>query len=213
MSKRSKPQSTTDPGFQAIYDVALEWQRKLKEVGQLLLEAQAASQPVEVWRQMLADRVGLPMATSRCAMRWAAGEFGTDEEAHQLLAKVRHSELAHMPAATVDRILHGRHRVVASDDGGRVVTKTLDQMTRREGRRSILRTGVKPIAPKVVQEPEFRSCRANAVTLRGRAVVFVSRGTEIVVHMEVPAKILQEAMDLRDEGPSGDEIAADEVAA
>ena len=167
-------------------------QRRLGEVLHALSEE---GEPIDIiMEKVLRDKYGIPVATSICMLRWVRGEFGNEKRSILATSKINHSELAEMPKTALDAVFAGPHRIKA--DEGRVVEKTIEEMTRTEAKANIDRRGVIPIATDLKRQPEFRSAKANSVTTDQQGnIVFVSDGRE-PIHMRVTNKLLEKAMSM-----------------
>lgn len=189
MNKRQKIEAE-------LFRVASEWRAKLFEIGTLMLKLESECKiPIRVYQeQVMRDRLGISLSSSTVAYRWARGDYGDADDAHLAVVKIRHSELAEMPASVVAAVVGGKHNIRA--DEGRVVTKTLSEMSKREASRNIARFGVIPIAAGVRTLPEFRSAIASRVEIEdGGNVVFVADHPE-PIRIHVSRKRLMAALSL-----------------
>lgn len=191
MAKKEK-----ESGDGVLEQLAKAWAMNLKAIGKALNDMAAAGEPVDLKiRFILTGKYGMPGATARCAMRWAAGEFGDDEQAMMLMGKAPHSTVAQMTVEDIASMLDGKHSVKSPSEG-RVVVKTFAEMTPDEVSENISPKGIKPIDAGIKQVPTFRAFRATSYeVLESGEVVFISRGAE-PMKMRVPKKLLREVAEL-----------------
>lgn len=168
---------------------AKNWRDSQKHIGGILNKLAEKGYPVRLHFGILREEFGMPVATAKCCMRWAAGEFGDDKRAIMLMCKVPHSVLSQWTKEALVSACGDEHRIISPDEN-RVVAKTIDQMSSREVRKNINTQGFVPVSSMVNREPEFRSCTANTVEFDDDGVpTLVSKGRE-VIRMRVPRKVL-----------------------
>lgn len=182
-----------DPKLQLLRDAAARHRQSLLDIGRQLLELSKEGYPLAVLQeQILRDEYNISISTSTVALRWAMGDYG--EDAERVVNKIRHSELAHMSVDTLNNVKNSRHSIRADD--GKVRTKLLDQMSKREASRNITRIGVVPIGKGITSVPRFRSVTATRVEIDDNGhIVFVADLPE-VIRVRVSKKVLDQAMDM-----------------
>ena len=182
---------------------AQAWQSNLHRIGQILNDLADAGHSPDLYRKgVLKGEFGIPLASTAVAMRWAAGDYGTADQVAQLLGKVRHSILAHMPAAAAKSVLAGKHRIHSRHEH-RVVLKSFAEMTPEEVADNISPQGFRPIAARIKAEPVYSTFPAADVVIadRGAGVVFISKGRRSV-RVTVSTALLRKALALLPADPA-----------
>lgn len=177
-----------------LREVAARWKASLLEVGKVLVAAEKAGQPVNLWiRAVLPQEFGMPQATARVAMRWARGDLGAEENARLLVDRVPHTTLSKLPTPFLPNVVTGKHRILSRNEN-RVVDKSLHEMTRTEISDNLTEKGWKPVNAQIDKPPAIRSCEASdfEVDKNGRFIL-ISKGRE-TSYMIVPHKLLRRMM-------------------
>lgn len=204
MSKTKEKKATTDAQSQGpsqdrqtrLYELGMKWRDGLLAIGRELCEAQAAKEPVGLYiREVLCHRVGMPQATARVAMRWAAGEYGDEDDARLLVSVVPHSFLAGWAVETVTHVLRATH-TIASPISGRVEKKRIRDMDPREVSANVGPQGFRPIESPIERPPEFRYFAGRRVFVDEHGELFIESGGAQPVRVRVTRKLLDEAMEL-----------------
>jgi hypothetical protein len=172
---------------------AASWRTALKDVGKALAQLCKENEPLAPLCALLRDEYGMPIATATVAMRWARGDFGSDDAAIRLVAMIPHSDLANMAQDTITSVLGVKRHTIYSPDERRIVAKGFNDMTKREVCMNITRIGFVPPPTDVEAVPRVRCCVAAGVDTSDGNVVFVSKGRE-AIHMRVSHALLEEAL-------------------
>ena len=183
--------------LEELRKVAGQWRKSVKRIGEILNELEEAGEPVLVIREaILRKEFGMSMPMSAVAMRWAAGELGTDQQAELLIGKTPLSTLAEISRKAIGHVVQGKHRIQSRDEG-RIAVKTFRQMSNREVRDNLDRTGFRPIEERLERMPTFRSCKALSVERpeRGGGVTFLTGGAQ-PIRVSVSEALMHRALEL-----------------
>jgi len=189
--------------LKSLENACLNYRGSVRGLGEALLTMEQAGDPVDLYiRSVCVKKYSITQATAKVALRWVRGDFGDDEQAQALMAKVPLSILESMTPATIAEVLTNQHRIASSDEG-RIVVKRYADMSVPEVRQNISVQGFKPIPDDVRKCPEFRSCKATGVMRDKGGLVFVAKLRGETVHMHVSPSLIDEAQAL----PVGEEAA------
>jgi len=179
---------------QKLIEAGLSWKQAVKRVGEVLLELERAGEPVQLLiHAVLGEQCGMPQSLAICALRWARGDFGSDEEA-QIIMRAPASKVASMPAEAIRECLTGEHRIISREQD-RVVNKAMSQMTREEIADNIGPAGFLPVSSNMPRPPQDRKCVANRLVEDDEGqLVAVSKGRE-TIRMLLPAKIVAKILE------------------
>jgi len=171
--------------------MGVQWRQATRAIGVLLNQLQEAGEPADLYRaHIMRDEFGMSMAQSAVAMKWAAGEFGSDEDAEVLVAKVKASELQHM-APEVAQSLLNKKQTIQSPTEKRVVNKTLREMDRDEAHKNIRAIGVEPFHKT---DRPYRSCVASHVICEDGGTFIVVRGP-MPIRVKLTRKVIAELLE------------------
>lgn len=189
---------------EALFGAAVQWRVCLKAMGALLLELEGMGYSAEFYQIRLREEFRIPMVQTDIGMRWARGDFGSDENAALLMRQFDLGILAQMSNDTIANVLTGKH-IVFSVEESRVVPLTLTEMSPKTARRNISAQGFKPIGENVDREPAFRFCRAERIEhdYRGRVMLITTLRGE-TVRVAVSQKLLNELIALAAKGSKED---------
>lgn len=156
-----------DPLFEELKTVAADLCNNEKRIGEILLEAESTPGKSMYYMEWLSEHAQIPIARSKCLIRWAKGELGTDQEALLLIhGGVPASVVSKMPTETVKRVLTERHVIEADPDAPhRYPEKSFQEMTPDERRRNVTTKGIQPLDTPVVGNPDIRGSRCGSIKL------------------------------------------------
>jgi hypothetical protein len=146
-----------DKHMEKLRAAAARWRDSLKEIG-VLLNAITEEAKREAARMMLREEFGINKVATGIAMRWAAGELGTDNQAGVAIGKIPWSVLEKMPTATVLDAVTAKHEVW-NPATGQCESKPLEKMTRCEVNNNISRLGFR----KAVDRRSTKVSRFEAI--------------------------------------------------
>lgn len=156
-----------------LRETATAWKSSIYEIGRILNEiAEVDPHEAHVCREtILRDEFGMPLAQSRVAMRWAAGEFGEDDLAEELVRKVPASKLAHWSTETIQQVT-SQPLILMSRREGRPVKKSFAEASREDISYNATNQGIRFARPS---DQPFRSCMASHVIREDGHVYIVTR--------------------------------------